>query len=143
MMPHDPLKTLLRVRNLAVEDGRRGLALSLDAANVAALALREAEMAIVRETERASDASGGDQLVEAFAAWLPGAQRRVTQALFWQDRQDAEVARCRADLTACRQALESLQQLCADRQAVEDETAARQEAQMLDEAASRAKPHSV
>lgn len=142
-MPHDPLKTLLRVRNLAVEDGRRGLALSLDAANVAALALREAEMAIVRETERASDASGGDQLVEAFAAWLPGARRRVTQALFWQDRQDAEVARCRADLTACRQALESLQQLCADRQAVEDEAAARQEAQMLDEAASRAKPHSV
>lgn len=143
MMPHDPLKTLLRVPNLAVENGRRGLALSLDAANVAALALREAEMAIVRETERASDASGGDQLVEAFAAWLPGAQRRVTHALFWQDRQNAEVARCRADLTACRQALESLQQLCADRQAVEDEAAARQEAQMLDEAASRAKPHSV
>lgn len=142
-MAHDSLKTLLQLRHQAVEEGRRSLALSLDAASIAAEAVHEAENAILREMERASDSSGGDQLVEAFAAWLPSARHRVTQALEWQDRQEAEVARCRAELTACRQALESLQQLCVDRQAIADEMAARQEAQQLDDAASRPRPHSV
>ncbi len=142
-MPHESLKTLLKIRHKAVEDGRRSLALSLDAASIAAEAVHEAENAILREMERASDSAEGDHLVEAFAAWLPGARRRVTQALEWQDRQEAEVARCRAELTACRQALESLQQLCADRQAIADGMAARQEAQQVDEAASRPRPNSL
>jgi flagellar biosynthesis chaperone FliJ len=139
-MPNDPLQTLLRVRRQAVEEGRRTLAISLDAASVAAEAVREAELAIIRETERATECTGGDQLVEAFAAWLPGARRRVAQALSWQDRQDSEVARCRADLTACRQALASLEQLCAKRQALNEAAATRQETQRLDEAGSRPKP---
>jgi flagellar biosynthesis chaperone FliJ len=139
-MPHDPLQALLRVRRRAVEEGRRTLAISLDAASIAAEAVREAELAIIRETERATESGGGDNLVEAFAAWLPGARRRVAQALDWQDRQEAEVARCRADLTACRQALESLEQLCTSRRMRADEAAARQEAQRLDEAGSRPRP---
>ena len=53
-MPHDPLKTLLGVRRRAVEEGRRTLAASLDAAGVAAEAVREAELAIIQETERAT-----------------------------------------------------------------------------------------
>jgi flagellar biosynthesis chaperone FliJ len=139
-MPNDPLQTLLRLRRRAVEEGRRTLAISLDAASIAAEAVREAELAIIRETERATESSGGDNLVEAFAAWLPGALQRVVQAGDWQDRQEAEVARCRADLTACRQALESLEQLCAGRRMRADETAARQEAQRLDEAGARPRP---
>jgi flagellar biosynthesis chaperone FliJ len=138
-MAADPLQTLLRIRRQSVEEGRLSLALSLDAASIAAEAVREAELAIIRETERATEA-GGDHLVEAFAAWLPSARRRVTQAIEWQDRQESEVARCRADLTACRQALESLEELHADRLAREAEAANRQEARLLDEAAARPRP---
>lgn len=139
-MPHDPMKTLLRVRLRAVEEGRRTLAASLDAAAAASEAVRGAELAIFRETQRASEPSGSDSLVEAYAAWLPGARRRVAQALALQDRHEAEVARCRADLTACRSALESIQTLCDRRAAAVADALARREAQELDETGSRPGP---
>ena len=139
-MPHDPLQTLLRVRRIAVEDGRRVLAASLDASTVATDALRQAERAITLEIERASEPGGSDNLVEAFAAWLPGAKRRVAQARDWQGRQEAEVSRCRADLNACRQALEMLEQLCTERKAAADKERSRQEVLRIDEAASRPRP---
>jgi flagellar export protein FliJ len=138
-MPHDPLKTLMRLRRQAVDEGRRNLATSLDAASAASDAVRRAELAIIKETDRASQPDGSDQLVEAFAAWLPGARTRVAQALALQDRQEAEVARRRAELTACRAALEAIEQLRAARQSVEDEALAKREARQIDEAASRPK----
>lgn len=135
-MPHDPLETLLRVRRRAVDEGRRSLSVSLAAANVAAEAVRASELDIILETERASDPAGEDSLVEAFAAWLPGARVRVTQALGQQDRQEAEVARCRADLTACRTALESIEQLRDGRLAVAEAARAKHEQRQLDDATS-------
>lgn len=136
-MTHDLLETVLRLRQRAVDNSRRGLAASLAAATVADDAARVAEQDIRHETEIASDPAGDDRLVEAFAAWLPAARQRALQARGWHERQEAEVARCRADLAASRTALETIEQLVADRRAQEQEAAARREQQALDEAASR------
>ena len=138
-MPHDPLETLLRVRRRAVDEGRRALGISLAAATAAANAVRARELEIARETEHANDPNGEDSLVEAFAAWLPGARQRVTQVLADQDRQEAEVARCRADLTACRTALETLEQLRDSRRATLETARAKHDQRQLDEIVSSRK----
>lgn len=126
-MSNDPLQALLTVRRRTVDEGRRALADSLDAAAVAAKAARAAELAITREMQRASATDGGDNLVEAFAAWLPAARQRAAQAQARQDRQEAEVARCRADLAVCRSALEAIEQLVEARQAEREAGRARHE----------------
>ena len=66
-MANDSLQALLTVRRRAVDEGRRALAESLDAAAAAAKAARAAELAITREMQRASATDSGDNLVEAFA----------------------------------------------------------------------------
>ena len=100
---------------------------SLEAAAIAAKAARAAELAITREMQRASATDGGDNLVEAFAAWLPAARQRAAHAQARQDRQEADVARCRADLAACRSALEAIESLIETRQAERNATRERQE----------------
>ena len=126
-MANDSLQALLTVRRRAVDEGRRALAESLDAAAAAAKAARAAELAITREMQRASATDGGDNLVEAFAAWLPAARQRAAHAQARQDRQEADVARCRADLAVCRTALEAIEQLVESRRAERDAARAHQE----------------
>ena len=126
-MANDSLQALLTVRRRAVDEGRRALADSLEAAATAAKAARAAELAITREMQRASATDGGDSLVEAFAAWLPAARQRAAHAQARQDRQDADVARCRADLAVCRSALEAIEQLIESRQAEREAARVRQD----------------
>lgn len=132
-MAHDPLQALLKVRSRAVDEGRRALAEKLSVAADATKAAQSAEADIARELERASTSDGADSLVEAFAAWLPGAQQRLIQAQFRLDRQEAEVARCRADLTVCRTALEAITQLSASRRSAQEQERTRQSQKELDE----------
>lgn len=132
-MPAEPLQTLQRIRKRAVEEGRKALATSLDAAAAALAAVREAEQAILRETARATETAGGDDLVEAFAAWLPAARHRLSQALNMRDRAEAEVARRRADLSACRSSLAAIEELCTARLAERLDRAARSEARELED----------
>ena len=61
-MANDSLQALLTVRRRAVDEGRRALAESLDAAAAAAKAARAAELAITREMQRASATDSGDNL---------------------------------------------------------------------------------
>lgn len=136
-MTHDPLETVLRLRKRAVDASRATLASSVAAATAADAAAREAEQAVRHETQLASEPSGDDRLVEAFATWLPGALHRAIQARAWHERQEAEVARCRAELTACRTALESIEHLVAERRTARDQEAARLVQRAMDEAGSR------
>lgn len=133
-MPHDPLSTVLRLRRHAVEEARRGLATNLASAAAAAEAARIAEQSIEHEAVRASDPDGDDSLVEAFAAWLPGARVQATQARALHERREAEVSRCRAELAACRIALETIESLIAQRNGEAARTTARRMQQSLDEA---------
>lgn len=105
------LGPLLRVRRKACADAQMALTKCLAAEGRAEWAASEAERNIARETEAASDPNGSDELVEAFAAWLPEARRRLEEARYRLESLQAETARARAGLNACRVALESLEKL--------------------------------
>ena len=72
----DP-SSLLRVRRLALGEARRALEASLGAEALAEAAARTAERAIEVESDAAHVLTADDGTVEAFAAWLPQARRRV------------------------------------------------------------------
>lgn len=114
-MPRDPLSTLIRLRQRVLDEAQREVVSCLQVETEAQRLADEADRAIMREMEAASDPSGPDAAVEAFAAWLPGARRRVEEARReWATRQ-AETTRARANVAACRSALESVQTLQAER----------------------------
>ena len=69
-MTHDPLDALLKVRRMAADEARRGLAECLRAESEAIAAIVEFEASIGRETEAATSLAADDAEVEAFAAWL-------------------------------------------------------------------------
>jgi putative NADH-flavin reductase len=110
-MARDPLATLIRVRKLACDESQRKLVEVLAFEDKAEQASHRLELAIAQETEAATDVQGTDAMVEAFAAWLPEARRQLgvaRQVLL--DRQ-AETMRRRAELTACKTALETVETL--------------------------------
>ena len=116
-MASDPLTTLVRVRKRACDEAQRSLVGALTYEDRAEQASHSVERKIALETEAAMDVNGSDAVVEAFAAWLPAARQQLAhfrQVLL--DRQ-AETMRCRAELTACRTALETVETLVSERKA--------------------------
>ncbi len=69
------------------------------------------ELTVAEETEAAADPLGSDAIVEAFAAWLPGARQKLEETRRSLVNFQAETSRARAELTACRTALESVEAL--------------------------------
>ncbi|MBV8911790.1 MAG: hypothetical protein JOZ05_01985 [Acetobacteraceae bacterium] len=116
-MARDPLTNLIRLRQRALDDAQRQLVACLTTEAHAQALADEAGRAIARETEAASDPSGSDAAVEAFAAWLPGARRKLEQARREVETLQADTARARAGVAACRTALESVETLQKQRQA--------------------------
>ena len=136
-MPPDPLVTLARVRRLAHEDALACLARTLQAEADADSLAKQADRSIARETAAAEALDGGDAVVEAFAAWLPGARRRAAHARDACERAQADVSRARAVLAMSRAGMEAVQTLMQERAARQAAAAARQEGHALDDAARR------
>lgn len=110
-MARDPLATLIKVRHLACDAAQRALVDALAAEGRAEQVAHAVERTIAEETEAAADPEGSDSVVEAFAAWLPGARRQLDQARRSLISLQSETTRARAELTACRTALESVEAL--------------------------------
>ena len=115
-MARDNLALLLRIRQQSCDAAQREFARALRAQADAMQDLAKAEQTILMEENAASVITGGDDLVEAFAAWLPVARGRVMTAQRRALDADAEVARGRAVLTASRVALRTLETLAAERE---------------------------
>ena len=114
-MARDPLATLIKVRKLACDEAQRRLIESLGLEDRAEQMSHRLERTIAQETLAATDVNGSDAMVEAFAAWLPGARQQLASARqVLLDRQ-AETMRSRAELTACRTALETVETLQKER----------------------------
>ena len=139
-MPGSPLETVLRLRQRAVDDARQSLASSLLTADAADEQARTAEQRIEIEAQRATSLDGGDDLVEAFAAWLPGARQQAMQARAAHERLAAEVACRRAELAASRSGLEVIETLLRQKRDVAAAQQSRRMQQEIDEAGSRCKP---
>lgn len=114
-MATNPLATLLKVRKRACDEAQRALVDALALENRAERASQRMEREIALETEAATDLNGTDAMVEAFAAWLPVARREVAVARQMLSNRQAETIRSRAELTACRTAMETVETLITQR----------------------------
>lgn len=132
-MANDPMLTVARLRRLARDDARQALAQGLAIEAAAAARAEHATRSIADEQAAASSLYGDDTVVEAFAAWLPGARLHAAKAREACDRAGAEVNRLRAVLTASRTAAEAVDTLLAQRAQAQADDRARREQADLDE----------
>lgn len=114
-MPNDPLTTLVKVRQRARDEAQRALVDALESEDRAEQACHQLERRISQETEAATDVNGSDAMVEAFVAWLPAARRELAHHRQILLNRQAETMRTRAELTACRTALETVETLVSQR----------------------------
>ena len=133
-MPRDPLDTLARVRRMANEEALAALARALQIEEEADDLAKQAERIIATELVAAGALDGDDGVVEAFAAWLPGARQRAYQARDACERTQADVARARAVLAITRAALEAVLTLAKEQAARRAVAAAQKEQHALDDA---------
>ncbi|HTW28793.1 MAG TPA: flagellar FliJ family protein [Acetobacteraceae bacterium] len=131
----DPLDAVVRLREMAVDAARRGLAEALATETEAVQDVQEAEAAIAHETTAASQLLTTDADVEAFAAWLPQARQRLLRAEARHRAAAADTALARAGLARARSALEVAETLRERRAAAAREEAARRAQSELDDAA--------
>ena len=133
----DPLDTVLRMRRVTVDDAKRELASLLRAEEVAHSKANALEALIGREGEVAADLAAGDDVVEAYAAWLPVGRANAAAARAASEQVRCEIAKARAALSAARAAAESAQKLLAKREAERSLEANRRSQAVIDEVALR------
>jgi flagellar export protein FliJ len=136
-MTQDPLESLLRLRRLAVDDARRGLADCLRAESRAAQVVAAIEAAIEHETDVAVSLSTGDAEVEAFAAWLRRIRPKQHAAHAAEAEAEAATAQGRAILAAARAAVSAVEDTLAKHAAARMAEVQRQDQREIDEAAQR------
>jgi flagellum-specific ATP synthase len=136
-MSRDPLEALLRLRRMAADEARRGLAECLRAEGEAAAAVATIEAAIDRETEAATSLAAGDAEVEAFAAWLRRIRPKQQAALAAAESAEAATTQARGVLGAARAGVQAAEETLEKRGAVERAEAERKAQNEIDEAAQR------
>jgi flagellar export protein FliJ len=136
-MTHDPLEALLRLRRLAVDQTRRGLADCLHAEAEAAQSVAAVEAAIEHEIEVATNLASGDAEVEAFAAWLRRIRPQQHAALAVEAQAEAATAQARAILAAARAAVRAAEAMMEKHAAERLAEADRHEQRAIDETAQR------
>lgn len=140
-MRADALATVLKLRRHALEQARCALADALAVQDEAERVLVAAEQAIAHEMAQASEPGPGDGAVEAFAAWLPGARRRVAMAQRVLEDAVSDSAKARATVNLARAGLEATEAIEAAQVAEKAERVARTEQQAIDDAARRRRRH--
>lgn len=98
-------ETAVARRRKAYQETARHLQACIAVEAAAERDVAEIQRVIALETASASDPSGSDRAVEAFARWLPGARQNLDEARRRLESLQAETARTRASLAACRAAL--------------------------------------
>ena len=139
-MPSNSLQSLLRMRQLTVEDARRSLVECLAAEESAEQAAHAVEAEIRRETEAACRLGGGDEVVEAFAAWLQRMRPVAQAADATLEAATLRTSEARAVLSAARSAAEATEALLSRQEAEREAGAIKAEQFVLDDAAGRATP---
>ena len=136
-MTHDPLDALLKVRRMAADEARRGLAECLRAESEAIAAIVEIEASIGRETEAATSLAADDAEVEAFAAWLRRIRPQQRAAHAAAEEAEAAATQARMLLGAARAAIRAAEEMLA-KHAAEARAAAQRKGQAeIDETAQR------
>ncbi len=132
-MKNDSMVTVARLRRLARDEASQELSRALATEAAADARAVDATRQIADETAAASSLMGDDAMVEAFAAWLPGARQHATKTRAERERAGAEVSRMRAILAVSRAAVEAVETLLAQRAEASAKDRARREQAELDE----------
>ena len=124
MIPHDePLRSLLRLRRMTVDEARRILATCLHRKAETEAALAKIETAIEKEAATASALEAGDDAVEAFGAWLKRI-RTCQHAAVEQDAEaEARIQQARVVLVAAQAGLRAVE--AAEARAIAEQQAAK------------------
>ena len=136
-MPADTIRTLLRLRQAAVDRAKQELALRLAAETDAERSLSAALLRLSDEADAATDPDAPDGAVEAYVRWLPTARRALRDAGERRDQAAEGVSVARTALSIAR-ADERAVELTLER--LEREQAigvARRDQAVLDEVAGR------
>jgi flagellar export protein FliJ len=137
-MRDEPLRTLLRLRRLALDEARQTFAACLEVEATEAGRVRGIERSIQAETDRASSLDGNDMTVETFARWLRRVRAEQEAAERALHEAEARTAEARVVLGASRQAVEAVETEIERRDALERQEGTRREQRMLDEIGGRA-----
>jgi flagellar export protein FliJ len=140
-MTRDPLEALLRRRNLAVDQARRGLADCLRAEGQAAQSVAAVEAAIEHEIAVATNLASGDAEVEAFAAWLRRIRPKQQAAHAAEAQAEAATSQARAVVAAARAAVRAAEEMMAQHAAARLTEAGRHAQREIDEVAQRSGEH--
>ena len=136
-MTHDPLESLLRLRRLAVDEARHGLADCLRVESEAARSVAAIEASIEHETAVATDLASGDAEVEAFAAWLRRIRPKQHGAHAAEAEAEASTVQARAVLAAARAAVRAAEEILQQHVAARLAEAEHQAQREIDDAAQR------
>lgn len=107
-MMRDPLRTLLRLRNAALDAAKQALADGLLAERRAIDAEHAARDTMRTEEASAMSLDAGDGAVEAFAAWMPRGRQAIRLATAERDRRAAHLVGVRAKLALARAGVEAI-----------------------------------
>lgn len=110
------MQTLLRLRRAEMDAAQAELAERLDHASRCRAMSHEADAAIQREFDLASQLNADDAVVEALSAWLPQGRAVASRARAASERAEADAAQSRAILKLARIASEAVAKLCEQRE---------------------------
>lgn len=136
-MTRDPLAIILRIRQATLDDAETAVAEAYRQEK-AALGRTEAAVDLLdRETQTAMSITGSDDMVEAFARWLPLGQNQLRQAHDNQRLATASLDRARAVLTLARSGVKAVERMIEQRELERRQLAQRREQAVLDELGGR------
>ena len=139
-MRRETLAAIVKLRQQAITDARRRLAITIADESRAQAKSQEAERQLLREAEAAANVTAGDEVVEAYARWLPkGLQQASAGRLEWEAA-TVEVNHARATLDAARAAAEMAEDAADTFEKAEVTKSRRKEQAELDERGVRTRP---
>lgn len=133
----DTLSALLKLRRIAVEESKRGLAVSIARETEAQARAAEADRRLEEEAEAAMDLAADDNIVEAYARWLPIGRRAADAAQLALEDAISATAHARATLDAARAAEKAALEALEKATEMQEAAADKKNQMALDEAAAR------
>lgn len=136
-MKRDPLQTMLRVRQSALDEAQKAVADAYRLEQDALLRAEVAARALEQEMTAATNLTVGDDAVETFARWLPIGRNTLRHA--HDERQQATTAldRARAILALARSGVRAVETLTEQREQERRVEEGRRDQRILDEAGCR------
>ena len=139
-MRRETLAAIVKLRQQAITDAKKHLAVTIADESRAQAKAQEADRQLLSEAEAASDVNAGDEVVEAYARWLPtGLQQALAGRTDWESA-TVEVSHARATLDAARAAAEMAEDAAGMLEKADTALRLRREQAELDEHGTRFRP---